>query len=276
MGGPLGAAFGAALGHQFDQEEDTFSFDQGGLDPGRAEALQRLFFISLFRLMGQIAKADGRVSEAEIERARDIMARMALPDALRLTAMRCFNQGRDGDLLPRVLLAPLAEGIRGRPAFARFFLLLETEAALAEGPIHPAKDALLLEACDALGFSRLEYQGLRLRLEAEQRLSDLRGGARRTRRGPEAYEWRRERRSGWEHAEPLMPRGTALDQAYRTLGLPPGAAPREVKKAYRLMVSRHHPDKMTARGASPREIQQATEKTQAIQKAYDLISRQHS
>ena len=276
MGGPLGAALGATLGHQFDAEPTVVRLFESGQDPRKAEQLQRAFFVGLFRLMGQIAKADGRVSETEIERARHIMDRLLLPESLRLTAMRCFNQGRDERLSPEVLLGTLVEGLRGRPALVRFFVLLETEAALAEGYLHPAKEALLLEACEVIGFSRLEFSGLRLRLEAEWKLAAFRGEARRGRRGPETFEWRRERDSRWERPESLSAPGTALDAAYKTLGLPRAATLRDVKRAYRLMISRHHPDKLTAQGAGPSEIQKATERTQTIQKAYELITRHRS
>ena len=57
--GPVGLAVGAALGHQYDTGA------LGG--PARPPAEQ--FFRSTFRIMGHVAKADGRVTEREIEAA---------------------------------------------------------------------------------------------------------------------------------------------------------------------------------------------------------------
>jgi DnaJ like chaperone protein len=64
-----------------------------------------------------------------------------------------------------------------------------------------------------------------------------------------------------------------LVQAYTLLGIPVAASENDVKKAYRKQMSLHHPDKLTAQGASPDSIRQATEKTQQIRGAYELIAR---
>ena len=44
-----------------------------------------------------------------------------------------------------------------------------------------------------------------------------------------------------------------------------------VKRAYRKMMSQHHPDKLVAKGLPPEMIKLATEKTQHIKAAYELI-----
>src|SRR5690606_10353061 len=63
-----------------------------------------------------------------------------------------------------------------------------------------------------------------------------------------------------------------LQNAYRVLGLAPTADDAEVKKAYRRLMSRHHPDKLMAKGLSPEMIKMATQKTQQIKSAYEQIS----
>ena len=62
-GGPMGAAVGVVLGHQFD-EYATGARDEPRLrsDPDSL-AVGEHFFRSAFRVMGHVAKADGRVSE---------------------------------------------------------------------------------------------------------------------------------------------------------------------------------------------------------------------
>lgn len=76
-GGPIGAAVGVLLGHQFD--EFTGSQDEPRLrsDPDSL-AVGEHFFRSAFRVMGHVAKADGRVSEQEIAAARAVMADLRL------------------------------------------------------------------------------------------------------------------------------------------------------------------------------------------------------
>lgn len=58
---------------------------------------------------------------------------------------------------------------------------------------------------------------------------------------------------------------------YQVLGVPSSATDDEVKKAYRKLAKKHHPDKVASLGE---EIQQAAqEKFQKIQRAYDNISK---
>ena len=73
-GGPVGAALGALVGHQFDSAVDEGDRLSGpGLGSGvPPQQTAEQFFISTFRVMGHVAKVDGRVSENEIRVARGI------------------------------------------------------------------------------------------------------------------------------------------------------------------------------------------------------------
>jgi DnaJ like chaperone protein len=92
-GGPVGAAVGVLLGHQFDE------YAGGRNEPrlrGDADSLAvgEHFFRSAFRVMGHIAKADGRVSEREIAAARAVMSDLRLNDMQVRTAIDHFNSGK--------------------------------------------------------------------------------------------------------------------------------------------------------------------------------------
>ncbi|RMD78064.1 MAG: co-chaperone DjlA, partial [Gammaproteobacteria bacterium] len=70
-------------------------------------------------------------------------------------------------------------------------------------------------------------------------------------------------------------RGAAgpLAEAYAALGLAPGAPAEEVRRAYRRLMSRHHPDKLAARGAGEAERRRALARAQAVQAAYARLRR---
>ncbi len=62
-----------------------------------------------------------------------------------------------------------------------------------------------------------------------------------------------------------------LTYAFSVLEMPETATHAQVKKAYRKLMSLHHPDKLVAKGLPNEMIKVATEKTQKIQAAYDTI-----
>ena len=73
--GPIGAALGVLLGHQFDEDSGAA---QQELPPQDLQAIGERFFRATFRVMGYLAKSDGRVSELEISAARAVMAELRL------------------------------------------------------------------------------------------------------------------------------------------------------------------------------------------------------
>ncbi len=81
-----GAVMGAVIGHMFD-ESAGFRYANSAYATAAAQAeaagaptasVSEVFFRTTFELMGHVAKSDGRVSEAEIDAARRLMARLGI------------------------------------------------------------------------------------------------------------------------------------------------------------------------------------------------------
>ena len=64
--------------------------------------------------------------------------------------------------------------------------------------------------------------------------------------------------------------GLSLSEAYAILGVSENVSNDEIKKCYRKMALKYHPDRLGI-GASQRDIQKATEKITQINQAYDVI-----
>jgi DnaJ like chaperone protein len=248
VGGPVGALIGGALGHQFDRGAGLAGPGGAG-DPGddpawAAADRQRLFFQTAFQCLGALAKADGRVSEDEIDAARELMAEMRLPAETVRDAIGWFTEGkRPGfPLRERVLL--LRRACRRQPELLRTFIEIQMDFLLGKPAITSAERALLLQLTDALGVGRMDLARLEAILRARRSFRQ---------RGPVA-----------------VPAQT-LDGAYRALGLEPGASDAEVKTAYRRLMNQHHPDKQAARGLPESMLEAAKERTHEIRAAYELI-----
>jgi len=246
--GPIGVLVGVLLGHQFDaaQGDDP----DGALPPGDVATIGERFFRATFRIMGYLAKADGRVSEQEIAAARSVMTDLRLSAAQVQEAIALFTAGKQPDFAMDAELAGLRQACRGRPDIVRIFLEIQVRAALAgnnlEGPVRP----LMSRIAAGLRVSGFELA----QMEAVLRIQ--RGGFRRSPPGG---------------AGAAAAAAESLEQAYRVLEITATASDAEVVKAYRRQLNRHHPDKLKANGLPESMIGHAKQRTQQIIEAYELI-----
>ncbi len=245
MGGPLGALIGIAFGHNFDKGLSSVMSDSGFF-PGQQERVQAAFFTATFSVMGYIAKADGRVSREEIKMAEAVMSQMGLTGEVRESAKKLFNEGKSDDFPLDDVLDQFKKEVHRRSTLIQVFLEIQLQAAYADGVLDKSEEQVLIHICRRLGVP----------LDQFQRLEDmLKAGF-----GQGSYQ------------APGQPRHkTTLQEAYTLLGVEKSASDAEVKKAYRRLMSQHHPDKLVAKGLPEQMIKDATEKTQQIKDAYEQI-----
>ncbi len=62
-----------------------------------------------------------------------------------------------------------------------------------------------------------------------------------------------------------------LDEAYEILGLKRGANLSEVKKKYRELAKKYHPDVLNANNVSEKELNEGARKFQQVNEAYELV-----
>ena len=234
FGGPLGAIIGASLGGNLDR-----GIKMGDrLDVGNQERVQAAFFTTTFSVMGHVAKADGYVSAQEISTAKNIMTQMQLSAQQRKAAIKFFDQGKADDFPLTDVLRQFKKECHGRRNLIQMFVEIQIATALADGTVDPGEKRVLYTIGEILGFSRQQID----------HLFNIANGA------------------AASASDSLT-----LSQAYKILGVSKNSTEAEVKKAYRRLMSQHHPDKLVSKGLPDEMIQLATEKTQEIRKAYDLV-----
>lgn len=243
MGGPLGAVLGASLGHSFDKGLNGLN---EGASPGGQARTQLAFFTATFSVMGRLAKADGRVSKDEIAFAKAVMAQMMFSEEQKKLAIDLFNQGRQPDFDLDGVLQQFRRECHRRHTLMQMFLEIQLQAAYADGVLHADERTLLLHVFELLGFSQHEFDHLDAMVRAA-------------------------RGAGGGYAPRGEERGPTLDEDYAVLDITKSAGDAEVKKAYRRLMSQHHPDKLVSKGLPEEMIKVATEKTQQIRKAYERI-----
>lgn len=203
---------------------------------------ERRFGEALFAVMGRLAKADGRVTREEIAYANGVMQRLGFDRQRREQAIVCFDLGKNPQTNLLHYLIPLAAVIGTRSDLAQQFLRLQCRLIQIKGVIHPHEKMLLREVAEHLGYDKAEL----LEICAELQM----------RPAPRA-----------------VPVTTHVRAAYGTLQLEPGVGDSEIRKAYRRLMSRYHPDKLRRSNLTAESLRDAHEQTQAVRAAYEAVCR---
>ncbi|MCS4502874.1 Co-chaperone protein DjlA [wastewater metagenome] len=238
LAGAAGVALGAALGWWRDDRRYFAPLRPGRWRQWSEDPRERVFLAALFGWAGHIAKRDGRVSEAEIAATRALMNEFGLDSAARRVAISQFSAAKQPGYPWRRYLIRLRRVRGGRPAQRWLRLLLGV--ALADGePTGPVfrrlRDAVRLLRIDDEDYRRL-YASVRRRAQGSGDRMDV----------------------AW---------------AYAVLGLEEGATAETVRIAYRRLLSRHHPDRLVARGADEATLREAGARTREVKAAYDYLRR---
>ncbi|MDP7591364.1 MAG: co-chaperone DjlA [Litorilituus sp.] len=249
----FGALLGLWLGHLFDRGR---GFDFDGVTQGEDDDISRqaAFFYTTFSVMGHVAKAKGQVTNHEIAFASTYMNKLGLSNEMRQQAQDAFREGK-------MVGFPLKERLRkfkricgNRHDLLLMFLEIQIQVAFSDGELDSQEREVLHTIAKLLGYSTRQLDNL---------LEMIIAGAAFHQQSGHGYQ-----RSGAGSRE------HQIDSAYKVLGVSQGSTTAEVKKAYRKLMSQHHPDKLIAKGLPPEMMESAKEKTQEIQAAYDLLSKQ--
>lgn len=246
-GGPIGALFGGWLGHKFDV---GLGIDFQAFNQQNAQTRQQSYFRATFSIMGHIAKASGRVSEDEIAFAKQAMRKWGLNQEMVTLAQDAFSQGKSSEFSLAKQLQDLKRSCFGRHDLIQMFIEIQIQAAFADGDLHPKEREILHKIARSMGVSSRELDMLLDRIVAGEQFH--------------------------QQGSSFSP-GQAkqhLANAYKVLGVSADSDAKDIKKAYRKLMSQHHPDKLVAKGLPPEMMEDAKQKAQDIQAAYELITSQ--
>lgn len=260
----LGFLVGCLLGAWFDKQYRLIQQPKNNL------GIQRSFFKATFSVMGYLAKVDGRISEKEIQVAEKIMGDLDSSPQMRQEAIRLFTAGKQPEFQIETTLQELYQSCRGDKRLLNYFLELQFEAALADGPLNQLEQNAFLQIAKILKLSHMDVQQMWLRMQSYQSF----------------YQFFNQAWSGFDHQNQQhrgrtrshsqsrpMNHQPSVEQAYGILGLNSNATVAEIKKAYRKLVNQHHPDKLASKGLPPEMLKRAKEKLQEINAAYELIQK---
>ena len=236
-----GALLGWFAGSFFDRMR---AYGTGAINPLQSAQRQAVFLETVFISMGKLAKADGHVSQDEIDHVELFMQKLGMTTEHRKQAIASFKQGTaaDFDITPTYQrFMSVCGHTRDLKQMLLVYLIV---MAFADGHFHPAEEALLSDLASRLGYDQAAFKQL---LDMVLNQSHMAGGQAST--------------------------AEALDDAYKALGVGKESTDAEVKRAYRKLISQYHPDKLIGQGMPEDMIAMATEQAKEIQLAYDLVKK---
>ena len=237
FGGPPGALLGAIVGH-FAEREFMKEF-RGARHHSQGRPRGQVFVGSAAAMFAKMSKVDGVVTRSEIASVENAFRRLGFTPAARSYAVSVFRKAKDDGRTIYQYAQDFAAAVDSVEVRELFYEIL-WDIACADGTVSPAELLILQRIPRALGI-RIDWYAY----FASQRLGTRSGG-------------------------PSAPRDP-LANAYAILGASANDGADELKRKYRELAKRNHPDALRAQGLPEEMVGKATERMSRINEAWAAI-----
>ncbi|MEW6258967.1 MAG: co-chaperone DjlA [Thermodesulfobacteriota bacterium] len=235
LGGPLGAILGATFGHAYDASSQLDrNTDYGPETMSQTESSQFTFFVATFSMLAKLARADGRVSQAEVDTIRQFMVYdLNLPPESQQVAMNIFQTALHSPQSFEEFASQFFGQFHAQPQILQLMMDILYRVSIADGPLNAAEERILATASRIFGFDDSRYR-----------------------------------------SSSQTPSQPDTDRYYAVLGCSRSDSDETIKKQYRKMASDFHPDKIIAKGLPEEFVKFANDKFKEIQEAYEAIKKE--
>jgi len=196
-------------------------------------------------LCAKVAKADGHVDELEAELIghmfNDISKVFPEPEKVKGFLKEIFSEEKQRPRNVDSIVSKLYVLIHRDKAKRQMMMSFLINIAFVDGKVTSAEENLLTKIAAFLHFSSAEFEAMMKQFQS--------------------------------HFSGVQTQGS-LTQAYETLGATSEDDLKTIKKKYRALVKKYHPDIIQAQGADEDYIEDAMHKTQKINEAYEIIKKE--
>ncbi len=193
-------------------------------------------------LVAKVAKADGKVDALEAQligiMLDDIAAIFPEPAKTKEILKEIFDEHKDSLGNLRDVAASLSRAIRRDKSKQQLFMGFLIQLAFVDGTMSKSEEDVLQTIAEVLEFDPNHYHTLFDRFE--------------------------------QMIKNIHPKANIAD-AYKLLGVKEEDDMDVIKKAYRKMIREYHPDLIKSQGKDEAFMEKATQKTQEINQAYEMI-----
>lgn len=282
IGGFWGILFGVLIGHLIDQGFTVFQVAAFTRVSARElEAIAPEFFTALFSVMGFVAKVAGKEAN-DVGRILTVMNTMGIPMEFKNDVVQLYRSGYSPDFSMHRMVGQLYIDCQEHSKLFEIFVELLLLAAMTEGKLSAVERQQIQTVCFQLDLSLVEFNRMHRLVKSVARKTIRRSnkaaaagakmdgqfGAKREKQQKQRQEKRRERK---HYNAPGGPEKRNLETAFAILNVAQNASNDDIKQAYRRLTSRHHPDKLVAKGMPDEVLKMAEVRTREIRMAYDHI-----
>ena len=232
---PFGGIVGGIIGHLIEES--------GKKGKSARKSPDVVFCASAAAMLAKMAKADGRISKVEISAVEAAFARLGFSRAARSYAIDVFRKAKDDSHSIYEYAGDFASVVGNGDVRVIFYEML-WDIACADGDLSATEKNILERITPYLKISS-EWFGVFYR---ERFYSSSRDRS--------AY------------------RGDDMADAYSQLGVSPSASDDEVRKAYRSLAKRYHPDTLKAQGLPEEMVARANERMSKINAAWSAVKKE--
>jgi len=213
-----------------------------GAHPVGAEQIRNSELGLFVALMAKVAKADGRVDTLEAELIgntfTDIANAFADPKAVREELKAIFNREKEQHFNADAIARRLAYATVHHPQQRLGMFSFLVNLAFVDGELSRSEENLLTKIAAFLQIDAAQVEAIMAQFAQIYKTG---------------------------------PSRTSLQEAYALLGADENEPTTDIKKKYRSLVKKYHPDLMKARGADEAYMADATKKMQQLNAAYETI-----
>ena len=230
-----GIVIGGLIGHFIEE------FGKSGKSAQKSPDV--VFCASAAAMLAKMAKADGRISKVEISAVETAFARLGFSRAVRNYAIDVFRKAKDDSHSIYEYARDFASVVGNEDVRVIFYEML-WDIACADGDLSQTEKNILEKITLHLKISP-EWFGV----------------------------FYRERFYSGSNEHAYSARNDLAD-AYSQLGVSPSASDDEVKKAYRSLAKRYHPDTLKAQGLPDEMVARANERMSKINAAWSAVKKE--
>lgn len=193
-------------------------------------------------LVAKVAKADGKVDALEAELVGimfdDISAVFPQPQKTKDILKEIFNEEKDRFDNLENIAQTLGRAIKRDRAKQQHFMGFLIQLSFIDGKVSKSEEDVLVTIAEAFEFDPNAYHAIFDQFEKTM--------------------------------QNIKPKAN-IDDAYKLLGVNANSDMGEIKKAYRTLIRKYHPDIIKSQNKGEAYMQEATAKTQEINQAYEMI-----